>query len=193
MKQPGMIFDSDGTLVDSVYQHVTAWREAFEKNGIECAQWRIHRATGMSGKLFLPKLLRDEGKHYSKSSIGRLEAAHTRRFSLLMKDIVPLPGAIKLLKQLKRRSIPFAIATSGDAQQTRTLLTRMAGIPECPVITADHVAAAKRAPNLFELAARKLEKEPRVLHRGRYRMGRIGGTAHERGGRRSSFRRFRRP
>ena len=160
MRQPGIIFDLDGTLVDSVYQHVTAWREALLKHDIAAAQWRIHRAIGMSGRLFLPKLLKDEGHHPSMPLIRRLEKAHDDRFNGMIRQIAPLPGSLQLLKQLKRRSIPFAIATSGERRQTNRLLRRIVGFPACPVITADDVASAKPAPDLFELAASKLKKEP---------------------------------
>ncbi|MEA2630611.1 MAG: hypothetical protein QOE66_830, partial [Chloroflexota bacterium] len=56
------LFDLDGTLVDSVYQHVLAWREALEKGGIELSVWRIHRRIGMSGGLLLNALLRETGR-----------------------------------------------------------------------------------------------------------------------------------
>ena len=158
MRQPGIIFDLDGTLVDSVYQHVTAWREALLKHDIAAAQWRIHRAIGMSGRLFLPKLLKDEGHHPSMPLIRRLEKAHDDRFNGMIRQIAPLPGSLQLLKQLKRRSIPFAIATSGEANESfAEAYRRVSGLP---VITADDVASAKPAPDLFELAASKLEKEP---------------------------------
>jgi len=160
MRQPGIIFDLDGTLVDSVYQHVTAWHEALLKHDIVAAQWRIHRAIGMSGRLFLPKLLKDEGQRPSTPLIRRLKKAHNEHFSGMIRQITPLPGSLQLLKQLKRRAIPFAIATSGDAKQTNSLLRRIVGLPPCPVLTADDVASAKPAPDLFELAASKLEKEP---------------------------------
>lgn len=160
MRQPGIIFDLDGTLVDSVYQHVSAWRSALLGQRIAAAQWKIHRAIGMSGRLFLPKLLREEGHGPSKTLIARLEKAHDDRFNDIIQQITPLPGALRLLRQLKRRTIPFAIATSGDAKQTKRLLKRIVGLPSCPVLTADDVASAKPAPDLFELAASKLEKEP---------------------------------
>src|SRR3989442_1340317 len=53
MATPSLLFDLDGTLVDSVYQHVLAWREALEAAGLELSVWRIHRRIGMSGGLFL--------------------------------------------------------------------------------------------------------------------------------------------
>jgi hypothetical protein len=54
--EPAFLFDLDGTLVDSVYQHVLAWKE-----GIEPSVWRIHRKIGMSGGLFTNQLLRETG------------------------------------------------------------------------------------------------------------------------------------
>jgi HAD superfamily hydrolase (TIGR01509 family) len=158
MRKAGIIFDLDGTLVDSVYQHVAAWHAAFRRNRIPAAQWKIHRAIGMSGRQFLPKLLRDEGHPHSKSLVSRLEAAHTNVFRRMIPAIEPLPGATELLKVLKRRSIPFAVATSGDARQTKSLLRRVIDDIEFPVVTAEDVQIAKPAPDLFELAASKLEK-----------------------------------
>jgi HAD superfamily hydrolase (TIGR01509 family) len=92
--------------------------------------------------------------------IKRMETDHQRRFDRLIGRIEPLPGAAKLLRLLAKRSIPFAVATSGGAGQTRRLLARIPNRPECPVITADDVEAAKPAPDLFQLAAQKLEREP---------------------------------
>jgi HAD superfamily hydrolase (TIGR01549 family) len=160
MRLPGIIFDLDGTLVDSVYQHVRVWHEVLCKSGIVAAQWRIHGAIGMSGDLFLPKLLRDIGHSHSNSLVARLQSAHAKQFSTLIGQIQPLTGATQLLKLLRRRNIPFAVATSGNSQHTKRLLKRVAG-PACPVITSEDVAAAKPAPDLFELAASRLEKEPR--------------------------------
>ncbi len=160
MKTPGIIFDLDGTLVDSVYQHVTAWNETFRTVRIKIAQWRIHRAIGMSGTLFLPKLLRDEGHRHSQSFIKRLEVVHQRHFDRMISRIEGLAGASDLLRLLEKKSIPFAIATSGAERQTKRLLARLPSRPDCPILTADDVEAAKPAPDLFRLAAQKLEREP---------------------------------
>jgi HAD superfamily hydrolase (TIGR01509 family) len=160
MRQPAIIFDLDGTLVDSVYQHVTAWHGALRNHRILLAQWRIHRAIGMSGTLFLPKLLRDEGYPHSKKFVAHLEAAHAKQFHKLSRNIEPLPGSNLLLRSLRRRSIPFAVATSGHSQQTMLLLHRVTEKVDFPIVTADDVQAAKPAPDLFELAAQKLERAP---------------------------------
>lgn len=160
MKTSGIIFDLDGTLVDTVYQHVFAWNAAFRSARIDVAQWRIHRSIGMSGTLFLPKLLRDEGLRHTLAVIARLEAGHKKYFDPMIARIEPLPGAGDLLRLLDKESIPFAIATSGGAAQTKRVLARIPNRPDCPVITADDVEAAKPAPDLFHLAAQKLDREP---------------------------------
>jgi HAD superfamily hydrolase (TIGR01509 family) len=157
---PALIFDLDGTLVDSVYDHVAAWHEALRKQKIEVAQWRIHRAIGMSGKMFLPKLLRELEHRQTPALIERLEDAHAALFSRAISRIALLPGSLELLRLLERLEVPFAVATSGSKSHTDRLLARFRGRPQCPVITADDVAAAKPAPDLFVLAAQSLRKDP---------------------------------
>jgi beta-phosphoglucomutase-like phosphatase (HAD superfamily) len=78
MKPPAVLFDLDGTLVDSVYQHVLAWRSALEAAGIDVAVWRIHRRVGMSGGLFVNALLRETGHRVSDEEAARLQAHHAR-------------------------------------------------------------------------------------------------------------------
>ncbi len=73
---PSFLFDLDGTLIDSVYQHVIAWRNALSGIGIDLSVWRIHRRIGMSGGLFVSALLRETGRSLSVSDIDRLQQAH---------------------------------------------------------------------------------------------------------------------
>jgi HAD superfamily hydrolase (TIGR01509 family) len=160
VKTPGIIFDLDGTLVDSVYQHVFAWHVVLHAARIRVSQWRIHRAIGMGGSFFLPKLLRDENVRHSPAAIERLEAAHQKHFDPLVGRIDALPGASELLQLLRKHSIPFAIATSGAASQAKRLLARIPNRPDFPVVTADDVESAKPAPDLFHVAAQKLERQP---------------------------------
>src|SRR5438552_10542935 len=78
---PAFLFDLDGTLVDSVYQHVLAWREALERSGIELAVWRIHRRIGMSGGLLVNALLRETGQFGIHRLVKNLKgvSSHTLR------------------------------------------------------------------------------------------------------------------
>jgi phosphoglycolate phosphatase-like HAD superfamily hydrolase len=156
LKTPGIIFDLDGTLVDSVYQHVASWHETLRASRITASQWRIHRAISMGGSLFLPKLLRDEGLRHSPAVIERLQAAH-QKFSTAWSAASTLSRELAICSGFW---IPFAIATSGAAGQSKRLLARISNRPDCPVLTADDVEAAKPAPDLFHLAAQKLEREP---------------------------------
>src|SRR4030081_4145905 len=73
---PPLLLDLDGTLVDSVYEHVMAGREALEDAEIRLPNWKIHRRIGMSGKLFLPTLLRELGKKLDKEEIQSTERIH---------------------------------------------------------------------------------------------------------------------
>ena len=91
------LFDLDGTLVDSVYQHVLAWQEALESEGIPLSVWRIHRKIGMSGGLMTNILLRESGHEIDTDRGDRLRRAHAEAYNRRSKSIRPLPGAKALV------------------------------------------------------------------------------------------------
>jgi HAD superfamily hydrolase (TIGR01509 family) len=158
--RPALLFDLDGTLVDSVYQHVLAWRQALEAVGIDLSVWRIHRRIGMSGGLFLKALDRELGRSLSYEEADRLRESHAKRYLELWDQIRPLPGARELLMTLSAMRVPWAIATSGS-QQTAEGPLAMLGIPEgIPIVTRDQVAFAKPNPDLFLAAAERLGVPP---------------------------------
>jgi HAD superfamily hydrolase (TIGR01509 family) len=151
------LFDLDGTLMDSVYQHVLAWREALEKIGLELSVWRIHRRIGMSGGLFLDALLRETGRRFGTQEAADVKAAHAAAFARLVGAVRPLPGARELLTYLTKARVPWAIATSGWIESARPML-ELLGVPAgVPVITRDQVAHAKPDPDLFLAAAAQLD------------------------------------
>jgi HAD superfamily hydrolase (TIGR01549 family) len=150
------IFDLDGTLVDSVYQHVLAWREALEAAGIELAVWRIHRQIGMSGGLLVNALLRETGRQVTAEEAARLQRLHAEAYARTVTQVRPLPGARELLGYLSQARVPWGIATSGRLESARPTLELLGVGPEVPVITRDQVPHAKPDPDLFLAAADRL-------------------------------------
>ncbi len=153
---PAILFDLDGTLIDSVYQHVMSWREAFAQNHIYLPVWKIHRRIGMSGQLFVPVLLREMGHRTSTAQIEKLEKRQVVAFEKKIKEIQVLPGSDDLLRGLSRRGIRWAIASGGNRNQVEKLLSNLEIPASTPVITGDDVKKAKPAPDIFFLAAEKL-------------------------------------
>ena len=156
-----LIFDLDGTLADSVYQHVSAWDSALRANGLELSVWRIHRRSGMSGGLFVRALRRELGRDLSPALIDSLQRAHSAAYDKIVDQVRPLPGARELLATLTAQGVRWAIATSGSrdvAERTLTILSVPVGVP---VVTRTEVAHAKPNPDLFLEAARRLGVEPR--------------------------------
>jgi HAD superfamily hydrolase (TIGR01509 family) len=150
------LLDLDGTLMDSVYQHVLAWREALEQAGIELSVWRIHRRIGMSGGLFIDALLRETGRHFGAEEAAAVRRTHAAAFARLVGTVRPLPGASELLAYLTKARVPWAIATSGWIESARPML-ELLGVPAgVPVITRDQVEHAKPDPDLFLAAAARL-------------------------------------
>lgn len=157
VRHPALIFDLDGTLVDSVYQHVLAWRQALEREGIELDVWRIHRRIGMSGGLFVNALLREIDHPIDAAAAARIATSHGDFFAPLAGQVRPLAGAVELLGKLTDLGVPWAIATSGHMRSARPSL-EMLGVLDgpAPIITRDLVRFAKPDPDLFIAAAAKL-------------------------------------
>ena len=158
--QPALLFDLDGTLIDSVYQNVIAWRHALSGQGIDLSVWRIHRRIGMSGGLFVSALLREIGLSLSAAEIESLQHAHAAEYLAQADSVRPLPGAARLLAALTEHGVPWAIATSGRHEVARLALP-MLGLPDdAPMVTRDMVRHAKPDPDLFLAAAALLGIRP---------------------------------
>ncbi|HEY4144665.1 HAD family hydrolase [Pinirhizobacter sp.] len=153
------LFDLDGTLVDSVYQHVLAWKESLDAEGIDLSVWRIHRKIGMSGGLFTHILLRETGMEITHDRIERLRIGHAAAYGRLATagSVKPLPGAKALLAWLTDAGIPWGIATSGRMETAAHNLEAL-GVDssKVPVVTRDQVRHAKPDPDLFVTCAERL-------------------------------------
>jgi HAD superfamily hydrolase (TIGR01509 family) len=158
---PAFLFDLDGTLIDSVYQNVIAWRNALAKLDIDLSVWRIHRRIGMSGGLFVSALLRETGRSLSEQDIESLQQDHAAEYLAQLDSVRPLPGSTELLAALTARGVSWAIATSGRRQMAGRALP-MLGLPDgAPMVTREMVRHAKPDPDLFLAAAALIGVDPR--------------------------------
>ncbi|MFF4615650.1 HAD family hydrolase [Nonomuraea jabiensis] len=157
---PAFLFDLDGTLIDSVYQHVIAWRQALSSMGIDLSVWRIHRRIGMSGGLFVSALLRETGLKLTREQIDQLQTTHMEAYEQQVHSVRPLPGAVELLSELSARGVPWAIATSGYARTARLALSMLDLPDDTPMITRDMVRRAKPDPDLFLAGAALVRVDP---------------------------------
>jgi HAD superfamily hydrolase (TIGR01509 family) len=153
---PALIFDLDGTLVDTVYAHVFAWQRALAERGHAIDGWRIHRRIGMSGGLFTRAVGREIGRELSEDEAHALQDRHGALFRELLPERRPLPGAAELLAELRERGVVHGIATSGRRPDIDASLVAL-GVPADTVVVArGDVARAKPEPDLFNECARRL-------------------------------------
>jgi HAD superfamily hydrolase (TIGR01509 family) len=151
-----ILFDLDGTLVDTVYAHVFAWQLTLAEAGMPIDGWRIHRRIGMSGGLFTRALAREVGHPISADQTRFLQDRHGELFRTLLPSRRPLPGAVSLLRFLREHGIPHAIATSGRRPDIDASLAALEVPPEIVVVDRQDVPHAKPAPDLFLAAQERL-------------------------------------
>jgi HAD superfamily hydrolase (TIGR01549 family) len=154
-----MIFDLDGTLIDTVYAHIFAWQRAFAEAGLAIDGWRIHRRIGMSGGLFARAAARELGQELSQEAAANLQRRHGELFRQILPERRPLPGAVDLLAFLRSAGVPHGIATSGGRPDIDASLAAL-GVPDdMVVIERASVARAKPEPDLFFACQRRLGVE----------------------------------
>lgn len=157
---PALIFDLDGTLVDTVYAHVFAWQRALGERGMAIDGWRIHRRIGMSGGLFTRAVGRELGRELTDDEAAAIQDHHGRVFRELLPDRRALPGAAELLAHLRGHGIVHGIATSGRRPEIDASLAVL-GVPsDTVVVERGAVARAKPEPDLFLECARRLNIQP---------------------------------
>ncbi len=153
---PACIFDLDGTLIDSVYQHVLAWREALGKIGVEISNWRIHRYIGMSDGLIVSSFARETNRVLRSDEAEQLKKLHTEAYLRYAVQVRPLPGAKDLLAALSKLSVPWSIATSGTLERARSAFDMLGIGSNVPVVTREQATHGKPDPDLFLVAAERL-------------------------------------
>lgn len=156
----GLIFDLDGTLVDTVYAHVFAWQRAFAESGLAIDGWRIHRRIGMSGGLFARAAARELGHAIDQSAAEELQRRHGELFREFLPNRRPLPGAVELLQDLRRRGIAYGVATSGRHPEIDLSLEALGIGKDIVVVDRGDVARAKPEPDLFIACLERLGLAP---------------------------------
>jgi HAD superfamily hydrolase (TIGR01509 family) len=152
---PAILFDLDGTLIDTAYRHVTSWAAALREAGIVVSEWKIHRRIGMSGGSLVRQLVREHGLRL-ESQLEKLEKRHDFFFRESLSSIQPLPGSEALLRHLSQLGVGWAVATTGGKEQTRKLLRKLRTPTKLIVVTGDDVAKGKPSPDVFVAAANRL-------------------------------------
>ena len=144
----GVLFDVDGTLLDTNYLHVLAWWQAFRDTGHEIAMWRLHRAIGIGSEELVQRLL------------GRPDddvvQAHSERYAALRDQVTAFPKAADLLAGCAKLGLTVVLATSGTTEDLDWMLPAI-GAPDgvvAGVTTSADVDAAKPHPDLLEAALR---------------------------------------
>lgn len=156
MPDHAVVLDLDGTLVDSVHHHVTAWHRALVAEGLDVPMVRIHAGIGMGGDRLVPWML---GGEVDDDVADRISSRHGELFRSVGDDLRPTPGARALLADLDARGIAYVVATSANADDRRVLLDAL-GRQDVEVVDSDDVATSKPAPDLLLSACAHLGVAP---------------------------------
>jgi HAD superfamily hydrolase (TIGR01509 family) len=155
-----LIFDMDGTLVDTVYGHVLAWQRALAEVDLPIEAWKIHRRIGMSGGLFTRAVAREVGRPLTTEEVEAVQLRHGELYRELLPVRRPLPGALELLGELREVGIPHGIATSGRRPEIDASLDALGVGPETVVVERGNVERAKPEPDLFLNCSEQLGVPP---------------------------------
>ena len=152
-----LIFDLDGTLIDSVYAHVLAWQKSFAVEGLQVPAWSIHTKIGLGGQELAQAIGRELGKPVSKGEADGIDQRHSTIMKELLPVPQPLPGAAALLRRLSELHVPWGIATSGDRAGVEKAL-RSLGLPDdVTVVCKSDVERVKPEPDLFLACQERLK------------------------------------
>ena len=155
-----LIFDLDGTLVDTVYAHIFAWQSALTEAGMAIDGWRIHRKIGMSGGLFTRAVARELGREISVEEEASLQHRHGELYRQLLPERRPLPGAVELIRFLYENHIQFGIATSGRRPEIDASLDALHIREETVIVQRGDVLRAKPEPDLFLACQQRMGLRP---------------------------------
>ncbi|MFG6502119.1 HAD family hydrolase [Microbacterium sp. P05] len=147
--RPAVLFDIDGTLVDSNYLHVEAWDRAFASVGHPVDVWRIHRSIGMDSSKLLEQALGDDADELGEAA----KDEHSRIYADMAERLRPISGARALLDALHERGQTVVLATSAPQAELDQLLAVLDVDGSLDAVTsAEDVGSAKPDPDIVETA-----------------------------------------
>lgn len=152
MAKPAVLFDIDGTLVDSNYLHVHAWQQAFHEVGLPVQAWHVHRSIGMDGSTLVEELSNGADDDVQK----RLKDFHTRHYEASADLLTALPGARALLQRVADLGLQVVLATSAPENELAMLRKTL----ECDdivsaITSSEDVEEAKPRPDIVNVALKK--------------------------------------
>jgi HAD superfamily hydrolase (TIGR01509 family) len=144
-----LIFDLDGTLVDTVYAHVLAWQRSLGEAGVAVDGYRLHRHVGSSGTLIVRYAQRETGRQLSAEQAQTVHRRHSELFRQIVPRPRPLPGAVEVFRALRDARIPHAIATASYRPLIDASLDAVAVAPDAVVVEGMGELQGKPEPDLF--------------------------------------------
>lgn len=160
----GILFDLDGTLVDTVEKRIEGWLSTFAELGIDADRTHVARLIGADGKRLAIEVAGVAGRELSPERAEAIDRRAGEAFSALNTDPQPLPGARHLLQALARSRLPWAIATSSLPEQVSNSVNAL-DLDKPPIIVdGSHVEHAKPAPDLLLQGAEKLRVAPASVY-----------------------------
>jgi HAD superfamily hydrolase (TIGR01509 family) len=158
LPRPGaVLFDLDGTLVDTVETRIAAWLEALDEAGLPTTHERLAPLIGVDGKRLAREIAALADVPLDEDRTETIDKRSGEIYELLNRSPVPLPGVSELVAAIEQLGLPWAIATSSRKDQVTTSVAALGLATEPRIVDASHVEHAKPEPDLLLLAAREVK------------------------------------
>jgi HAD superfamily hydrolase (TIGR01509 family) len=155
-----ILFDLDGTLVDTVPARIDAWAAVFEELDMPATRSHLEPLIGMDGKQLAHELASMAGRRLTDEEAEAIDRRSGELFDERNRDPKPLPGARELVRALEDRGLTWAIATSSRREQVTVSIAALGLDHEPRIVDGSHVERAKPAPDLLLFGARELDVAP---------------------------------
>ena len=155
-----MLFDLDGTLVDTVEKRIESWLEVFDRFGLPATRDQVTVLIGVDGKRLAREVAAAAGRPIDDERAEEVDRVCGEIFEAHNQRPAPLPGVLAIVEAIEQAGVNWAIATSSRREQVGTSISALRLPSEPKIIDGSHVEHAKPEPDLLLLAARELETDP---------------------------------